>query len=100
MVRRTRTEVSKHYHDDLLKQNLSFPELDYPKRIIYTFDDKTNGVSNETIELLKQFIYSRYTPLLYLKKELSEFEKQSQRNVGGFMKGILVKRLESSFHRI
>jgi len=98
MVRRTRTEVSKYYHDDLVKQNLSFPELDDPKRIIYTFDGKTNVVFNETIELLKRFIYSRYTPLLYLKKELTEFEKQSQRNVGGFMKGILVKRLESSFH--
>jgi superfamily II DNA/RNA helicase len=36
--------------------------------------------------------------LLYLKKELPEFEKQSQRNVGGFMKVILVKRLESSFY--
>ncbi|MCK4394289.1 helicase, partial [Candidatus Bipolaricaulota bacterium] len=34
----------------------------------------------------------------YLKRGITAFEKQSQRNVGGFMKGILVKRLESSFY--
>lgn len=98
MVRRTRTEVLKYFIDDLRKQNLSFPAIGDPHRIIYEFDNQTNRVFNETIELLKKFHYSRYTPLLYLKKELTEFEKQSQRNVGGFMKGILVKRLESSFH--
>lgn len=98
MIRRTRSEVSAYFEQDLKAQNLSFPELDNPRRIIYKFDRETDRVFNETIELLKQFKYSRYTPLLYLKKGLSEFEKQSQRNVGGFMKGILVKRLESSFH--
>lgn len=98
MVRRTRNEVIKYFSEDIDKQGLTFPEIDDPQRIVYTFDDRIDSVFNSTIELLKQFTYSRYTPLLYLKKELSEFEKQSQRNVGGFMKGILVKRLESSFY--
>jgi len=97
MVRRTRTEVMKYFSEDMEKQNVSFPELDDPKRIIYTFDEKTGDVFNRTIALLKDFSYSRYTPLLYLKTPVSEFELQSQRNIGGFMKGILVKRLESSF---
>ena len=98
MVRRTRTEVMKYFSEDMEKQNVSFPELDDPKRIIYTFDENTGNVFNRTIALLKDFSYSRYTPLLYLKTPVSEFELQSQRNIGGFMKGILVKRLESSFH--
>jgi len=51
-----------------------------------------------TIKLIKGLTYSRYTPLLYLKEPLPEFEKQSQLNLGGFMKSVLVKRLESSFH--
>ena len=50
-----------------------------------------------TIGRLKEFSYARYTPLLFLKKQLSAMEEQSQKNVGGFMKGLLVKRLESSF---
>ncbi|MDA8091941.1 MAG: helicase-related protein [Actinomycetota bacterium] len=98
MVRRTRTEVNKYFGDDIQKQGLSFPEVDDPKRIIYTFDNKIEKVFNETMSLLKGFSYTRYTPLLYLKTPVSEFEQQSQRNIGGFMKGILVKRLESSFY--
>lgn len=98
MVRRTRTEVIKYFSEDMEKQGVSFPELDDPKRIIYTFNEKSGNVFNRTITLLKDFSYSRYTPLLYLKMPVSEFELQSQRNIGGFMKGILVKRLESSFY--
>lgn len=97
MVRRTRSEVSRFFQADMDRQGLFFPELDDPYRIVYTFDDRTDTVFNATIDLLKDFSYARYTPLLFLKKPVSEFEMQSQRNVGGFMKGILVKRLESSF---
>jgi superfamily II DNA/RNA helicase/HKD family nuclease len=97
MVRRTRTEIKNIFGDDLLKQGLRFPDMADPQRIIYQFDSKTEIVFNETMELLRLFSYSRYTPLLFLKKQLSEFDQQSQRNIGGFMKGILVKRLESSF---
>ena len=97
MVRRTRKEIVNFFSEDISKQGLSFPELADPERIIYSFDPQTDAVFNQTITLLQQFSYSRYTPLLYLKKGLSEFEAQSQRNVGGFMKGTLVKRLESSF---
>lgn len=98
MIRRTRSEISKYYQKDLEKQGLSFPNLADPQRIIYKFDKRTDDAFNDTINLLKGFEYSRYTPLLYLKESLSEFEQQSQRNVGGFMKVLLVKRLESSFH--
>ncbi|QPC83764.1 helicase [Phototrophicus methaneseepsis] len=98
MVRRTRNEIVNYFADDVSKQGLFFPQLADPQRIIYEFDDTTDAVFNETIEKLKDFKYSRYMPLLYMKRQLSAFEQQSQRNVGGFMKGILVKRLESSFY--
>lgn len=98
MVRRTRTEVLNFFKSDMEKQGMFFPELADPNRIIYTFDDSTDLVFSATIESLKDFSYARYTPLLFLKAPVSEFEMQSQRNIGGFMKGILVKRLESSFH--
>ncbi|MBI1876717.1 MAG: helicase [Chloroflexi bacterium] len=97
MVRRTRTEIVNYFNDDISKQGLTFPDLADPQRIIYEFDPVTDQIFNQTIELLQYFTYARYTPLLYLKKSVSEFEAQSQRNVGGFMKGLLVKRLESSF---
>lgn len=98
MVRRTRTEIQRYFSDDLRNQGLSFPELSAPQRIVYEFDPHTDGVFDETIEQLKSFCYVRYTPLLYLKQQVSGQQRQAQRNVGGFMKGVLVKRLESSFH--
>lgn len=99
MVRRTRTDVVKFFKGDMEKQGLVFPDVDNPQQIIYKYEGKLENVFNETIKYLQLFTYARYTPLLYYvgNKVLSEFEKQQQRNVGGFMKGILVKRLESSF---
>ena len=98
MVRRTRREITNYFNADIEKRGLSFPDVEDPRRIIYQFDEKIGVIFSQTMELLKRFKYSRYTPLLYLKKEVTEFEKQSQRNVGGFMKSMLVKRLESSFY--
>lgn len=93
MVRRTRIEIKNYFSEDM-----KFPEIGDPKRIVYKFKGDTYSTFYGTIGLLKKFTYSRYTPLLYLEEDLSTFEKQSQHNIGGFMKAILVKRLESSFH--
>ena len=98
MVRRTRSEIKKYFSKDIDEQILSFPDVISPKRLVYQFDINIEQVFSQTIEKLKQFLYSRYTPLVFLDRQLTEFELQAQRNVGGFMKGILVKRLESSFY--
>ncbi len=100
MVRRTRTDVLTYFREDLEAQGLFFPEVADPRRILYQFEGEVEVVFQETIGLLQQFRYSRYIPLLYYNgtRQLTAFEKQQQRNVGGFMKSILIKRLESSFH--
>ncbi|MCI0660867.1 MAG: SNF2-related protein, partial [Acidobacteria bacterium] len=100
MVRRTRADVITYFKKDTETQGLFFPEVQDPRRIVYEFEGDMERVFNETIGLLQTFRYARYVPLLYYigSKQLSEFERQQQRNVGGFMKGILIKRLESSFY--
>lgn len=99
MIRRTRGEIQKYYEDDLNKQGLIFPKVGTPEKIIYTFDDETDDAFTQTINIIKDFKYSRYTPLLYLKDKKKYAQMLvSQKNMGGFMKGILVKRLESSFY--
>lgn len=100
MVRRTRSDVKKFFKDDVQKQGLVFPDVADPGRIVYQFEGRLESIFQRTIEHLHNFKYARYIPLLYYagNKELTEFERQQQRNVGGFMKGILVKRLESSFY--
>jgi superfamily II DNA/RNA helicase/HKD family nuclease len=101
MVRRTRNEIVNYFSTDLEVRGLKFPEVDPPTPIFYELDNKLDKVFFETIKLIAEknnFTYARYSPLLYLKEELSEFDKTSQRNMGRFMKGLLVKRLESSFY--
>ena len=96
---KSQSEIAKYYHDDMTRQGLTFPETGEPEKIIYTFDDRINDIFQETLKAIKDFTYSRYKPLTYLK-DTSQFSSllTSQNNMGGFMKSLLVKRLESSFH--
>lgn len=98
MIRRTRGEIIEYYADDLARQGLTFPKLGTPEPIAYVFDEDTNTVFNETVDTIKNFKYSRYKPLVYLK-DTKKYASllTAQHNMGGFMKSILVKRLESSF---
>jgi len=100
MVRRTRTEIIKYFADDLKKQNLKFPDVENPEPLFYQLNDEEDKIFNTTIELIsRKFTYARYTPLLpkYYKGSIDQLEEQSQKNMGKFMKILLVKRLESSF---
>jgi superfamily II DNA/RNA helicase len=101
MVRRTRKSIETYYSEDLKQQGLNFPAVEDPKPIIYQFDKELDEIFNKTLGLItKNFNYARYKPLLYLKNQtqLTNLEKGSQRNMGNFMKGVLLKRLESSFY--
>lgn len=98
MVRRTRSEISRYYADDLAAQGLKFPEVADPQAAFYELDARENEVFTRTIELLTQnFLYARYKPLAYYEGA-SESEITGQRNLAKFMKILLIKRLESSFH--
>jgi superfamily II DNA/RNA helicase len=69
-----------------------------PKPVIYSFSKELDKVFNETLELIaKKFKYARYMPLIYFKGEIDENQKTPQRNMGKWMKILLLKRLESSF---
>ena len=98
MIRRTRNEISKYYADDLQKNGVKFPKLGTPEAVTYEFDEEIDKIFSETVKRIKTFKYARYMPLSYLppSKKYSKMNT-AQRNLGGFMKSILVKRLESSF---
>ncbi|OHB60656.1 MAG: helicase [Planctomycetes bacterium RBG_13_46_10] len=99
MVRRTRKEIEDFFGEDLKNQKLEFPEVADPEPVLYELNDEEDNIFNETIRLVAQkFNYSRYTPMLYYKGEVSQPEKLAQKNMGKFMKILLVKRLESSFY--
>jgi len=98
MVRRTRSKIEKYFSQDIEKHGLRFPKIKDPIPFYYQMNKKEEKAFNETINLLtRKFKYARYTPLLYCKGKISQNTEISQRNMGKFMKILLVKRLESSF---
>lgn len=100
MVRRLRNEIVKYYKDDIEKQGLVFPKLGNPKQIIYQFDKETNEVFELLLKSIERLKYARYKTLVYLLDPGKE-EKiliAGQLNMQGFMKALLLKRLESSFY--
>lgn len=100
MVRRTRKEIMKYYQKDLEAQGLTFPTLNTPEKIVYEFDNQLDEVFNKTLDIIKELSYARYKSLTYLLDVPLKYKSLlvGQRNMGGFMKGILLKRLESSFY--
>jgi superfamily II DNA/RNA helicase len=99
MIRRTRNEIKEFYGEDMKQQGLEFPKLDSPDKIVYLYEEDVENVFNETIKVIQRLEYARYKPLTYLKEMDSNIKSMlsSQRNMSGFMKSILIKRLESSF---
>lgn len=102
MVRRTRGEVEKFYKEDMEKQGLRFPKVQEPLKLYYSFDESLDALFSDTLSIIKKISYARYEPANYLKTQaLTEdlqIQKVGQENVRGFMKGLLVKRLDSSFY--
>ena len=98
MVRRTRTEIEKYFSKDINEQGLKFPDVKKPVPLFYELNEEEDNIFNKTIDLIaNQFKYARYMPMLYYEGKIDQLEEQSQRNMGRFMKILLVKRLESSF---
>jgi superfamily II DNA/RNA helicase len=99
MIRRTRREITEFYADDLNRQGITFPKLGTPEQVVCSFDENTDAVFTHTMQTIRSLRYARYAPLLFLENLTSEQKKQvtAQTNLSGFMKSILVKRLESSF---
>jgi len=99
MIRRTRNEIMKYYGEDLKHQGFKFPDVSDPQPLFYQFSKNENDIFTETVALITQaFTYARYMPLTYYEGTREQRDVQSQKNLAKFMKILLIKRLESSFH--
>ena len=102
MVRRTRREIEKFYGEDLKKQRIWFPKVSDPAPLLYQLNRAESSIFTDTLKCItsSDFHYARYQPLspLYYTGPMEERAVQGQRNLATFMKILLVKRLESSFH--
>ncbi len=106
-IRRTRTDIreNEEYWQDMLKQGLSFPEIEKPKEVLYQLDPALNSLFEETMYCLRNpergLKYFRYQAIRFLKEPFkSRYENPDMVSdrLAFIMKTLLVKRLDSSFH--
>lgn len=114
VVRRTRTDIKKHYEED--SANLKFPTVKGPHKLEYTLDEELCTLFFDTISAIvkedyqpfdpeKNLGFYRYTAIAYFKspenKKLYEGRNISvervSKQLSNIMRILLVKRLESSF---
>lgn len=96
MVRRTRKEVEIYFDKDIQLQGLKFPSVEKPKPLFYKLNASEEAIFTQTIKLIKSLSYARYVPMLYLLEGIKPQEQTGQRNMMGFVKTLIVKRMESS----
>lgn len=94
MIRRTRDEIIKYFADDLSAAN--FPVIHKPIELYYLLNTVEAYVFNKTIGYIKSLKYARYKIIAYMKNKIKGNELTIANNLAGFMKTLLVKRLESS----
>ena len=106
IVRRTRTDLMAHelYSKDLEKQEIKFPKVKQPKKILYVLEPHLEDLYDKTIHVLghetQGLKYNRYRAIGFLKPHKKNKYKQADMisaQLAKIMKTLLVKRIDSSF---
>ncbi len=111
LVRRTRTDIKKHYSDDL-----KFPTVHGPENLYYTMDRKLAELFFDTMNMIAPKVeegesfpteglgYYRYRATMFLDSKYDKVysgrnmtAQRSSNQLARIMQILLVKRLESSF---
>ena len=111
LVRRTRTDIKKHYSDDL-----KFPTVHGPENLYYTMDKKLAQLFSDTMNMIAPKVeedemfpaeglgYYRYRATMFLDEKYDKVysgrnmtAQRSSNQLARIMQILLVKRLESSF---
>ncbi len=107
IVRRTRTDLMAHelYSKDLELQNIRFPKVRQPKKILYVLEPHLEELYDKTIQVLSHetlgLRYNRYRAIGFLKPHKKIKYKQADMisaQLAKIMKTLLVKRIDSSFY--
>jgi superfamily II DNA/RNA helicase len=102
LIRRTRKHIKKYYPDEKIKGKLIiFPKRNIPEPITYSIEDVYENMYDEILEYLRGLTFARYNLFNYVKEDYIDKspykELQSAgKNLRGFIKVLLLKRIESS----
>ncbi len=117
LERRTRTDIEKHYADDMKQQGIVFPKIVGPIDLQYVMDDELAQLFSDTMRIIAPsdedklqsdhwLRYYRYRIIEYFADPANEQKHTGRGNRGvtdvakqlaTIMQMLLVKRLESSF---
>ncbi len=106
IVRRTRSDLKEHpqYWDDIQNQNLLFPEVEKPIKILYQLNNQLENLYDKTMFFIsdpkKGLTYNRYKAIGYLKPDRKKRYITADlvsAQLAMIMKVLLVKRIDSSF---
>lgn len=106
-IRRTRTDLLSHdlYSEDLKKQEVVFPEIEKPHKILYKLDDELDQLYDDTMVYLSHEVeglkYYRYQAIRFLVPEKKKGYINADiisTQLATIMKVLLVKRIDSSFY--
>lgn len=117
MVRRTRTDVSLYYQDDMRRRRMTFPTIKGPNPLRYKMSDPLAELFADTMNSVSSFDsssftgtdgigYYRYRAIQFLKntENKDKYNGKGSRDADSLaiqlariMQLLLVKRLESSF---
>jgi hypothetical protein len=92
------------YSKDLEKQDIKFPKVKQPKKILYVLEPHLEDLYDKTIHVLghetQGLKYNRYRAIGFLKPHKKNKYKQADMisaQLAKIMKTLLVKRIDSSF---
>ena len=106
-IRRTRTDLKVHpmYKKDLDDQDIKFPEVQAPHKVLYELDFELEELYDETLKLLTDkkngFTFNRYRAIGFLKPALKQKYKAADLasdQLANIMRILLAKRIDSSFY--
>lgn len=105
-VRRVRKDLKNHkmYQEDLIKQEINFPEFDHPQTFEYQMDAELITLFNDTVNAIcDELNYTRYRMITVLTDQvLAKYYRNinlnsTAGNLATLMKTRMIKSLESSF---
>jgi len=102
LIRRTRAHIKKYYPDEKINgKPIIFPKRNIPEPISYSIEKVYHNMYDEILGHFKELTFARYNLYSYVKREYKDKSPYQElqnagKNLRGFIKILLLKRIESS----
>ena len=102
LIRRTRAHIKKYYPDEKINgKPIIFPKRNIPEPILYSIENVYHTMYDDILNYFKELTFARYSLYSYVKQQFRDKApyrelQNAGKNLRGFVKILLLKRIESS----